>query len=735
MAEVKRWQCSESPESHVFDEYGDGYCHIGTPFHGYLQPLDDHPRPGILHFQSSAAEVQVGQPFTLSWQVRQATQLALFRNGSSFEAVAAGQDQITLQEEAAGEVQYLLRAINEHSQTESQPIVVKVTDKEKVLPEPVINFFTASKDEIKRGETFELSWQVIQATSLKLFRNGNPEQDLPIENSRLTQKVADNEKSDSINYTLQAANAGYLVESGPLVIKIIKQDTVPKILLFVSNNLAVKKGDTVRLRWQVENATYLKIKRNGAVLQELNPKEKAIDIAEAFGQQEKEVVYSLVAGNATGEQESSPLVLNIDRGIGDSQAGKNLTIRLTLLVLVIAIIGILVVAFKAFYPGIKNLQKAPVAAQIIPMPFFGEGKAVLFIGKNFPDEVSGIQVYFNGVPGKIIKNSADSLEVLVPQLGKRYHKGQLKVALVVEGDTLRTWDTLLVRSIRMDKSVVAEGSTFKLFGNFFPSDAGNIQVVINQVASPPIRIVNDTTIRVALPIFNSTVTKAKVGVIIEGDTTYAPDEFAIRRIKLTKAVAAEGESLLITGSFFPIEPNLVQVLFNSVPGRLTRLSEDKLQVIVPRMRNLPPKKQVAVSVVMEGDTIQAPEKLTIKSTGTLQTPPSADNSLAAFIKNNLKVESNIPRGRIIGDFNKMQITVTNKSMFDMEEVFVEIVCRKDGQELKKFYNLPWVLAHTSSKKEVAVSDFGLANEVKDITMERSNIININSAQRDKHLKR
>ena len=88
----------------------------------------DVAHPVIRQFGSSATEVEAGQRFTLSWQIEQATKVELFRNGLFFQEVAIGEEQVAVQEEVAGEVQYVLRVTNQAYQTDSKPMRIRIKE-------------------------------------------------------------------------------------------------------------------------------------------------------------------------------------------------------------------------------------------------------------------------------------------------------------------------------------------------------------------------------------------------------------------------------------------------------------------------------------------------------------------------------------------------------------------------------------------------------------------------------
>jgi hypothetical protein len=46
MDKVEKWRCSSEP-THIFDEYGDGFCHRGVPHHGILMPIKGPVGPEV----------------------------------------------------------------------------------------------------------------------------------------------------------------------------------------------------------------------------------------------------------------------------------------------------------------------------------------------------------------------------------------------------------------------------------------------------------------------------------------------------------------------------------------------------------------------------------------------------------------------------------------------------------------------------------------------------------------
>lgn len=331
---------------------------------------------------------------------------------------------------------------------------------------PKISSFGTSKTVIGNREAFVLSWDVQDATSLEIYRNGIlfKESD-PGETSINLQENYDG-KDKTIEFQLIAINSLAKTESETIEVRLAgnAKNALPKIVSFLCDKSVVTKRETFTLRWNVENATEINILRNSIVFRRLTDIAGSLPISENYDGVEKTITFELNAYNGKEKTESKQLTITVtdnaapisikpvkpeppkpvkpaDTTIAPEYQAekkstlKNIRLYLGALAAVLVIAAGILIFLSLSKPKISSFNPASVV----------EGHSVLITGKNFPNDPSKIQVLFNNIPGKVEHSSSELLRVVVPLLDDKLGDGNVIVRLVEGTDTFTSNKPLIVQ--------------------------------------------------------------------------------------------------------------------------------------------------------------------------------------------------------------------------------------------------------------------------------------------------
>jgi len=149
-------------------------------------------QPTITSFSSEPSSVEYGESSVLSWSTKNATTISI--NQGIGTVSATGTEEVSPETTTT----YTLTAKNSAGQ-KTASCEVEVT--EVVLNPPTIEYFTATPESIKLGEFSELSWSVIDATTLIMEKSTEPGSlVVPLVGTQLVSPI------ETITYTLTATN-------------------------------------------------------------------------------------------------------------------------------------------------------------------------------------------------------------------------------------------------------------------------------------------------------------------------------------------------------------------------------------------------------------------------------------------------------------------------------------------------------------------------------------------------
>jgi K319-like protein/OmpA family protein len=204
----------------------------------------DTPTVEIMNFRATPSRINRGDSSTLSWQVKNATEVSIDPNVGIVDA-NSGSFKVTPSETTV----YTMTAKNDEGDEVRLTALVTVD-----TPKPTILRCDVTPQNIFRGDSAELNWQVDNANSVNLTGFG----DVPHTGSQTVSPT------DTTTYTLAATNANGTV-SCPLTVQVTPGE-VPQIIRYTASPMEILAGTSASLLWQVENADEVSINNGvGAV--------------------------------------------------------------------------------------------------------------------------------------------------------------------------------------------------------------------------------------------------------------------------------------------------------------------------------------------------------------------------------------------------------------------------------------------------------------------------------------
>ena len=271
--------------------------------------------------------VETGKPFKLRWQVQNAVNIELFKNGKPFQKFDNDEENITLeaeiQDDQSKRIEYTLTASSDNESV-TKSLAIRF-----VYPDPVINEFTVvdyfNKENndfiVETGKPFKLRWDVQNALNIVLFKNEKPYQkfDKDEKNIAITIKedVQDG-KPEIIKYTLAVSNDNESISSKSLTIRFVH--LVPAINDFTISHYFEREGKefvvenkkSFILQWNVQNAANIELYKDGNLYKKLNSTEKNIQLTEeTHDGKSKRIEYTLVASKENESPAQKSLIIKV----------------------------------------------------------------------------------------------------------------------------------------------------------------------------------------------------------------------------------------------------------------------------------------------------------------------------------------------------------------------------------------------------------------------------------------
>jgi len=198
------------------------------------------PLPVVERFTVEPGTIALGKSATLSWSVKNAVEVRI-EPGIGVVG-AAGTRSVAPKLGTT----YKLFAKGPNGSTD-QPSVVSLTVEKPLAP--VIEDFSASPLTIQSGRAAMLRWRVRNATEVSIPGIGpvRPQSSQPVF------------PTESRTYVLEAKGAGGSVSRSAAVTVTIPAGAPPNIVAFSGDPVTIKAGEAAVLRWQVTNASNVRI--------------------------------------------------------------------------------------------------------------------------------------------------------------------------------------------------------------------------------------------------------------------------------------------------------------------------------------------------------------------------------------------------------------------------------------------------------------------------------------------
>jgi len=195
------------------------------------------PNPQIIMFNGSPLSITAGQMSTLSWSTVNATTVTISGLGAEQPNGSASTPALTTT------TSYTLTAVGANGNTVSAVITIQVTP----ISIPQVVVFSASPQTINAGQSSQLCWQVVGATTVNIS-NG-------VGTGLSPNTCATVSPQTTTTYTLSATNA-----AGSIQASVTVNVGSTQILQFsASPEFSTAPGNPVVLTWQTSNATSVQL--------------------------------------------------------------------------------------------------------------------------------------------------------------------------------------------------------------------------------------------------------------------------------------------------------------------------------------------------------------------------------------------------------------------------------------------------------------------------------------------
>lgn len=496
------------------------------------------------------------------------------------------------------------------------------------------------------------------------------------------------------------------------------ENDLPKIVFFTASSSAVKNKETFTLYWEVENATQVEIFRNGILYEKPGPEETSFKITEAYDGKDKVFEYNLIASNDSFQTKSLPVHVRVTEVIN-----KELTPEIDL--------------FKSSASTVKTKEPFTLSWEV----------------KN----ATRIDVYRNGLIFR--KLNADKTNLILTESydGKDKH---IEFTIVAFNGAAQTNSDPV--SVTVTDKFAVTPVTFYETEKVIPpiNPVPDRQEVYHERKETNLK-------KIRLYLWGLLLTVVLALIVLVYHINSKP-----RILDFDPETVAEGHSIVIVGKNFPKDTTKFQVLFNKVKGNVQYSSSEIIRVIVPLLGEQAGDGNVTVGLLVKGDTNNAAKILIIKkrdpgirvfrpdtvsSTAVITDSPKVEpvrkKRIIKFSKDTVKVipvvktdsepevEPEAPRKDIdifkmvkvtsnefkkktFGGVKDLELTVSNNSPYDLDNVHVEIsYLKKNDKKLKNetivFLNIK---AHTNSSKGIPDNNRGSKVDFKIATINSKQLL-------------
>lgn len=497
------------------------------------------------------------------------------------------------------------------------------------------------------------------------------------------------------------------------------ENDLPKIVFFTASSSAVKNKETFTLYWEVENATQVEIFRNGILYEKPGPEETNFKITEAYDGKDKVFEYNLIASNDSFQTKSLPVHVRVTEVIN-----KEVTPEIDI--------------FKTSAAIVKNREPFTLSWEV----------------KN----ATRIDVYRNSLIFRKLNADKTNITLTESYDGKDKH---IEFTIVAFNGAAQT-----------NSDPVSVTVTDKL---------AVTPVTINETETftPPIDPVpprqeryherKETNLKkIRLYLWGLLLTIVLALIVLLYHIQSRP-----KILDFDPETVAEGHSIVIVGKNFPKDTTKFQILFNNVKGNVQYSSPEIIRVIVPVLGEQAGDGNVTVGLVVKGDTNNASKILIIKKRDPVIRPfrPDTVSSTAAITdspkvepvkkkriikfskdtgkvipviktdsqpefkpqepKRNIdifkmvKVTSNQFKKKTFGGVKNLELTVSNDSPYDLDNVHVEISYLKNNDKKLKNETIIFsnIRAHTNRTKGIPDNNRGSKVDLKIATINSKQLLN------------
>ncbi|MDM7460627.1 MAG: hypothetical protein P3X24_003120, partial [bacterium] len=199
----------------------------------------------VEEFIEMPAQITAGETTTLSWSVLNAESVLI----ETILGELAPNNQRSVQVQPQTTTTYRLIARNRYGEQIREVVVIVQNAPEP--PAPMITKFYAEPDQIKRGESVLLRWQVQNATELILTPPGGQKLDPAMPGF-------EHRPSRTTEYELIARNAMGMAVSKKIKVEVIDPSQA-QVLSFTVQPEQITVGESAILRWEVVNAVRVEL--------------------------------------------------------------------------------------------------------------------------------------------------------------------------------------------------------------------------------------------------------------------------------------------------------------------------------------------------------------------------------------------------------------------------------------------------------------------------------------------
>lgn len=597
--------------------------------------IDSFTVINYIELQGDAYIIGSSNTFKLKWEVENAKEIELYKNGRFLQRFDNDQKSIDLTEELpddqAKKIEYRLSASYELVRVEKALIVEIVPPASKP---GISNFrleeFLDKNDEcylVESGRDFKLQWDVGKAKTVELLKNGSRlMQFINGENSIILNEEAWDGKERIINYTLIVSGGEGSVETEEhesLKIKLLYQQqdiesfTVKSYLEKNAEGFIVESGRPFTLGWDLTTARAMEILKNGLPFKTVPPDQNNVSVTENLvdGNTQK-VIYTLVSPATESTNKSSRSVT---------------------------------VVVKPAAPVPPVIKKFIASKTVIR----GSG----FFKLSWEVEhVSRVALYKNGIFYKEFEGNETSLELQENYEGSIKHlRYSLHAANDVESVRSETVNVDVKAKINVAKFVgivaalltataiiyffilrlnpadkttintagfdkIVGGDTMTITGSGIPENEKSIAVNFNDVTAPLVDAKKDS-IRVIVPQLPAD-TIVNITVFINSKPYAAANQLPYKRNTLfgkplfddlSGITIIQNETVTIKGKNLPTTPGAIQLFMNKVPVKIIQQTADSIRILVPELKD----KIVNVNAVIDGTGITLADNLTYQKNETV----------------------------------------------------------------------------------------------------------------------